>query len=186
MFAIRTHLFEQVPPDTLIEDFYLTVSLAAKGHRVAYAKDAYATETSSSSVGEEIKRKVRISAGGIQAVVRLAHLLLPFHHPLLTFQYVSHRVLRWTLAPLALVAILTTATWLAFQQDPLGMALLAAQIAFYAGAWAGWLYEQKAIRLKLLYVPLYFTMMHATVFAGFWRYLFGKQSVVWEKAARKI
>src|SRR5690606_35804373 len=89
LFAIRKSLFEPVPPDTIIEDFYLTLSIAKKGFRVIYEPDAYALEGPSASVKDELKRKIRIAAGGIQAIVRLKPLLNVFRYGMLSFQYVS-------------------------------------------------------------------------------------------------
>ncbi|MBC8109979.1 MAG: glycosyltransferase family 2 protein, partial [Verrucomicrobia bacterium] len=94
LFSIRTELYEDIPKDTLIEDFYLTLRIAQKGYRVIYEPQASATETASADVKEELKRKVRIAAGGIQAIVRLKSLLNPFKYGVLSFEYISHRVLR--------------------------------------------------------------------------------------------
>jgi biofilm PGA synthesis N-glycosyltransferase PgaC len=74
LFSIRKSLFEHVPHDTLIEDFYLTLRIAQKGYRVKYEPGAYALEGPSASISEELKRKIRIAAGGIQAIVRLKSL----------------------------------------------------------------------------------------------------------------
>lgn len=185
LFAVRTELYEPVPPDTLIEDFYTTLRIAQRGYRVAYEREAYAVETSSASLQEEMKRKIRIAAGGLQAIVRLAGLLLPFRHPCLTFQYVSHRVLRWTLAPLSLIVLLVVSAGLALRDDFWGQGLLLLQGLFYAGAGLGYGLQTRAVSLKALYIPLYFTMMNLAVYQGAWRLLQGQQSVVWTKAKRK-
>ena len=63
---------------------------------------AYAMELSSASVREEKKRKVRIAAGGFQAMYMLYPLLFFWKHFRLSYLYISHRVLRWTLSPLCL------------------------------------------------------------------------------------
>ena len=73
----------------------MTMGIAADGYRVAYEPKAIASETASANVEEETKRKVRISAGGIQSIIRLRGILGPLSHPKLFFQYFSHRVLRW-------------------------------------------------------------------------------------------
>ena len=185
LFAVRTDLYEPVPPDTLIEDFYTTLRIAQRGYRVAYEREAYAVETSSASLREEMKRKIRIAAGGLQAIIRLASLLLPFRHPCLTFQYISHRVLRWTLAPLSLVILLAMSTGLALQGDYWGQGLLLLQVLFYTGAGLGYGLQTRAVSIKALYIPLYFTMMNLAVYRGAWRLLQGRQSVVWNKAKRR-
>ena len=99
LFAIRTHLYKPVDENTLIEDFIITMGLAAQGYKVAYESEALAIETSSETMEDEKKRKVRISAGGIQAVIKLLPLLNFVKYGKLTFQYISHRALRWTLMP---------------------------------------------------------------------------------------
>lgn len=184
LFAIRTACYEPVPSDTLVEDFYMTMRIAQKGYRVAYEPDAWAAESSSASVAEEMKRKVRIAAGGLQAVVRLAPLLNPFRYGLLSFQYLSHRVLRWTLAPLLLPTLLILNLLLAVQGHLFYQLLLGGQLLFYLAAMAGWLLEQHKLKIKAFFIPYYFCLMNWAMYAGFVRLLRGKQSVIWEKAKR--
>lgn len=185
LFAFRASVYEAVPPDTIVEDFYLTMRIAMKGYRVAYEPDAYAVERSSATVGEEMKRKVRIAAGGLQAAVRLSALLNIFRYGSLSFQYVSHRLLRWTLAPLALPLVLACNGVLAARQNGLFYQwTLGAQILFYGMALLGWLLETRKIKIKALFIPYYFCLMNYAMYAGFARLVRGKQSVVWEKSKR--
>ena len=183
LFAIRTHLFETVETHTLIEDFMMTMGIAEKGYNVVYEPKAIATETASANIEEVSKRKVRIAAGGLQSVIKLAHLLNPVHDPKLTFQYVSHRVLRWTLMPLAMiVALLSNA--LLVNEHLLYLVLFAGQIFFYSLALAGHYLQNKAIQLKGFFAPYYFVFMHICVVKGWFRYFSGQQKVTWEKAKR--
>lgn len=184
LFSIRTALYDEPAENTIIEDFYLSLSICAKGYRFMYEPEAYALETASASVEEEWKRKVRISAGGFQAMVKLKHLLNPFRYGILTFQYFSHRVLRWTLAPLFLPIVLLTNFWLALTGPLLYGVLFFLQASFYLLALAGYYFREKKISLKGFFVPYYFVVMNLSVYAGFLRYLKGNQSVVWEKAQR--
>ncbi len=184
LFAFRTELYDPLPPDTLIEDFVQSMGIAKNGYKVAYEPNAYAKELASASIKDELKRKIRISAGGIQAVVRLKELLNPFKYGVLSFQYISHRVLRWTLAPLALPVLFFSNLFLASSSD-FFLIILAAQVIFYLSALLGYLLETKRIRLKFLFVPFYFCMMNYAVYAGFFRYIRGRQGVLWEKAERK-
>jgi poly-beta-1,6-N-acetyl-D-glucosamine synthase len=183
LFSIRTDLYEKVSKDTLIEDFVMTLQIAMKGYTIAYAPEAFAVEGHSADVKEELKRKIRISAGGLQAVVRLSPLLNPFKHGILTFQYISHRVLRWTLAPLALPFIFVF-NYLMAKDSTFYTYILYAQIFFYAMALLGWLFEQMKMKVKAFYVPYYFCVMNYSVYRGFFRLVAGKQSVVWEKSKR--
>ncbi|MDX1910770.1 MAG: glycosyltransferase family 2 protein [Saprospiraceae bacterium] len=184
LFALRTDCYEPVPPDTLVEDFYLTMRIAQRGWRVQYEPGAWAAESSSISVAEEMKRKVRIAAGGLQAVWRLGPLLNPFRYGLLSFQYVSHRVLRWTLAPLLLPVLFLVNIWLAATGQGFYHILLVAQIGFYVAALAGWLLEQRKLKVKAFFIPYYFCLMNFAMYAGLLRLLRGRQTVLWEKARR--
>lgn len=184
LFSIRTELFEEPPPNSIIEDFYISLKIAARGYRFIYEPDATATETASASIQEEWKRKVRICAGGFQSMRWLRFLLNPFRYGVLSFQYVSHRVLRWTLAPLALPIILLTNMYLAWLGMPLYNIILLAQALFYFMALLGWLMQNKKVSIKGFFVPYYFMVMNLSVYAGFMRYIKGQQSVVWEKSKR--
>src|SRR5690606_13762065 len=152
---IRTALFEEPPANTIIEDFYMSLKIVAKGYRFIYEPDAFASETASASVGEEWKRKVRICAGGFQAMGKLLFLLNPFKYEIITFQYLSHRVLRWTLAPLSLLVILLASLYLSYEGRVLYQGLLWAQLLFYGLAFAGRILQNKVIPIKGFFVPYY-------------------------------
>lgn len=183
LFSIRTSLYESPPPDTIIEDFVLSMKIVSKGYRFIYEPQAFALEGPSASVEDEWKRKVRISAGGLQAIARLKGLLNPFRYGIVTFQYVSHRVFRWTIAPLALVFVFF-ANYLLIGTSVLYTITFLLQLAFYGLAAAGHLLRNKKIPLKGFFVPYYFMMMNLSVFSGLIRLIRGKQTVIWEKAKR--
>ncbi len=188
LFAIRTELFQEVEKDTLLDDFIISLRVAQKGFTIQYDPEAYAIETASANVKEELKRKVRISAGGIQSVIRLASLLNVFKYGILSFQYISHRVLRWTLAPLSLLFMIPIGFLLALNEGIFNQGfydiLFWLQILFYVAAMLGWYLENKSIKIKLLFVPYYFFIMNLSVFLGLKRYLKGSQTVNWERAKR--
>lgn len=184
LVSFRTELFGPLEADTILDDFVQSLRIVEQGYTVVYEPGAYATEDPSASLADEWERKIRICAGGWQAMGRLRGLLNPLRQPLVSLLYVSHRVLRWSLAPVALALLLplsvvlaTTASgWLAGVYG----AALGAQALFYLAAWQGW----RGATSKLAVVPLYFTMMNLAVFAGFRRYYRKAQPAAWAKAAR--
>ena len=189
LFALRTELFRPVEPDTLLDDFIISLRIAEQGYTIQYDPEAYAIENPSVSVREEMKRKIRISAGGIQSVIRLKELLNPFKFGLLSFQYISHRVLRWTLAPLGLLIMLVCSGIVAaeagfFNFRNIYIWLFWGQILFYMVALFGWFLEERKIKLKIFFVPYYFFIMNLAVYLGFARYIRKQQSVNWERAKR--
>ena len=184
LFAIRTSLFEQMPPDTLLDDFILSLRIAMRGYKIAYSKEAYALESASLNMREEEKRKVRISAGGLQSVWRLRGLLNMFRYGILSFQYISHRVLRWTLTPVVLFALLPLNLLLACTGHTLYTVILALQLAFYLLGYLGYKMEKRNIRNKLLFIPYYFLFMNINVIRGYSYLAKHKGTGAWEKAKR--
>lgn len=186
LFSIRRSLYAPVKPDTVLDDFMISMLIAKQGFRIVYEPNAYAIEEGSANVSEELKRKIRIAAGGIQSIVRLKSLLNPIKNPVLSFQYISHRVLRWTVTPFLLVLVFLLNHYLAIKQNEgVYWIILGLQYLFYSLAYIGFLLQQKEIKFKIAFIPYYFCMMNYAVHEGIKRYLFHTQSAVWEKAKRK-
>lgn len=188
LFAIRRELFEEMQPDTLLDDFILSMRIVMKGYRIAYCSSAYAIEGGSADMIEEEKRKVRIAAGGLQSVWRLKPLLNPFKYGIFSFQYTSHRVLRWTITPILLfmllplnLAIIFTTTY-----QNLYALIWLLQCLFYLLGSLGYYYSKKQIKHKILFIPYYFLFMNVNVIRGF-NYLRkrkGNNNGTWEKSKR--
>ena len=189
LFAIRAKLFEDVETDTLLDDFIISLRIALKGYKIAYAPEAFALETASLNVKEELKRKIRIAAGGVQTLFRLKGLFNIFKYGLLTWQYISHKVLRWTITPVSLfllyfvnlLIILRNSNW---SPDDFFTIFFCLQNFSYYVALMGWYFENKKIRLKIFFAPYYFFMINYAAILGIIRYLKGSQSVNWEKSKR--
>ena len=187
LFAIRTELFEEIESDTILDDFMISLRIAQKGYKIRYTSNAYATERASININEELKRKNRIAYGGFQAIIRLKSLLNPFKNPILTFQYISHKLLRWTIVPLAIFSIFFINLFLAIENSWTGFYTICfyAQIIFYLFVVAGFLLQSKKIRIKLFFTPYYLFIMNLSEIIGFVRYVRKKQTVNWEKAKRE-
>jgi biofilm PGA synthesis N-glycosyltransferase PgaC len=122
----------------------------------------------------------------MQSILRLKSLFNPFKNPILSFQYISHRVLRWTVTPFLLITVFILNIFLALQPDDIFFkVILLGQILFYVLAITGFIMEKRQIRIKVLFIPYYFCVMNYAVLAGIIRYFTTKQSAVWEKAQRK-
>ncbi|WP_460556579.1 glycosyltransferase family 2 protein [Hymenobacter daeguensis] len=184
LVSFRTSLFRPLEADTILDDFVQSMRIVDAGYQVMYEPEAYAMEPPSFSLGEEMKRKVRICAGGWQAMSRLLSLLNPFRQPVVAFLYFSHRVLRWTLTPALLAALLPLNAVLAAQYGGFYALLLALQGAFYGAAALGWWRAAQGKPAGPLLVPLYFTMMNVAVFQGAVRFFRNSQPAAWAKAQR--
>ncbi|MFW6259508.1 MAG: glycosyltransferase [Tangfeifania sp.] len=191
LFAIRRELFEEVETDTVLDDFIISLRIAQKGYKIAYTPNAYAEETASLNVKEELKRKIRIAAGGIQSLSRLSGLLNPFKYGVLSWQFVSHKVLRWTVAPVSLFLLFFVNGWIIWQNnswtDPGFYTLFFwLQVLCYLLAAIGWFFGNRKLRSKFLFVPYYFVSINYASLRGIFRYFRKKQPASWEKSKRAI
>ena len=185
LFSFRSRLYEPLPHNIILDDFVSSLKVAQKGYRIQYEPEAYAMELPSFSLVDEQKRKVRIAAGGFQAIVLLAPLLAFWKSPRLSFLYISHRVLRWTLSPLCMILAFIANAVLFFQSAGLLYTLLfIGQLGFYGIAVAAWLVPSLKKQSKMIKLASYFVFMNTAVILGFFRFLRGNQSATWEKAQR--
>lgn len=185
LVSFRSSLFTPLEADTILDDFVQTMRIALAGYRVVYEPNAYAQETASATVKEELKRKVRISAGAWQAMTRLGNAFNPFKNPQLFFLFISHKVFRWTLAPLALLLLIPVTFYL--HQSNAGIYTLAwyAQLVFYVFTIIGWFLEHRKLHSKFIFIPYYFFMTNWCMYLGFFRFVSGGQSVQWERVKRE-
>jgi cellulose synthase/poly-beta-1,6-N-acetylglucosamine synthase-like glycosyltransferase len=188
LFAIRTELYDDVKEDTILDDFTISLEIAKKGYKIKYAPDAFASESGSLSIKEELKRKFRIASGGLQTLFRMTEILNVFKYGMLSFQYFSHKVMRWTLVPFSFILIFLLNLIIVFTQDTgsdLYLYFLYVQLLFYLLILIGALLSNMKIRLKILFVPYYMFIMNYAMINGIFRYISGSQSVKWEKSKRR-
>ena len=170
--VIRRQLMTDIPDDTLLDDFVISMEIVRMGYKIAYTSKAFAMEYGSADLHEESKRKRRIAAGGLQSSWRLRSLMNPLRHPVVAFQFVSHRVLRWTITPVCLFALIPLNTILVLSGEGIIYTIIwILQILFYASALAG------------MRISKYFVFMNLNVFRGM-AYLLNNTSGTWEKAKR--
>jgi cellulose synthase/poly-beta-1,6-N-acetylglucosamine synthase-like glycosyltransferase len=104
VFAIRRSLHNP-PPEHIIDDMYVSLTILCAGHRVIQASDAFAYEKSVVSAREEFRRKIRIACQAFN-VHRVIWPQLRKLDGVTIYKYVSHKLLRWfTIYFLAIAAV---------------------------------------------------------------------------------
>ncbi len=187
LFSIRTALFRPYSKPVILDDFITSMQVCFQGYRMAYEHGAFATEPPSFNLREETKRKVRIAAGAYQAIGLLGHGLHIFKQPVLSFQYISRRLLRWVLCPPMLIIFFFSSLFGALSVPSLfNHIILFVQIIFYAAAAIGWFLAGRGKPTGLFTVPFYFVFMNYCLSRGFVRFLMGKQTVMWERSTREM
>jgi biofilm PGA synthesis N-glycosyltransferase PgaC len=188
LFCVRGSLLAPIPEDTLLDDLHVSLQVCLSGYRIAYEPSAVAEESPSRTYPDELQRKIRIAAGAFQSLVRFRAILLPWPSPVLTFQFVSRRLLRWVVCPPAIPLLFASNLMMVTSGagSHFFMATLAGQSLFHAMAFLGWMRARKGLASpSLLQLPFYFDLMHACMGLGFIRFLRGSQSVAWHRASRR-
>lgn len=179
MYVVRRELFQPIAPDTILDDFTLSIGIIRQGFRIAYEPAAIATENGTPTSAAEFHRRVRIAAGSVQSLKRLVW--PPISRPVEFWQYLSHKFLRW-LGPYVVLSLLATSFLLAGRAAIYDVALVAqalvASIAFAATISA------RFRRTTLGGVPFYFMLSNVAMVLGHAKGLFDRQSVAWSRTER--
>lgn len=173
LFAIR-RILHRPPPNDIIDDMYVSLSVVCGGFRMVQADDVCAYEQTVTASDEEFRRKARIACQSFN-VNRLLWPQLRRLPPLNLYIYVSHKLLRW------FIVYLLTASGLCFLLALLtaghGWLALLLLLLGGAGLWAG-------IRLQVKPVMRGVDMLcaFAGVGLGVWQSLRGERYQTWAPA----
>ena len=180
IYAIRRECFVPIPPDTVIDDFCIAMSVAAGGRALVYEPQARAVEDAPLQIRDEFQRRVRIGFGNYQAFFRHPEFLLGIS-PMSGFCYFSHKVIRWFTPHLLLLALLANSLLL---DQQLYRLLWFAQIAAYACGGILYALSLKSAIPRVLRVPTFLVAMNLAFCIGFVRCLRGERFGAWKRTTR--
>jgi len=180
MYALRRSAYSPVPDNVVVDDFVISMNVACSGLRVIYDPEAVAIEHGTGTSREEFGRKVRIVAGGLQALGS-GQGVPGLRDPWLLWSYVSHKVLRW-LMPVVLMAVFVSSAALA-NVHALYLGAFVAQAGFYAAALFR-LARVPGFTGGRAAVPYYFCLVNGAALAGLWRATMRTQPATWRRTTR--
>ncbi len=113
IFATRRALYPEVPPH-LLDDMIVSMSVLFHGKRLISAADVIAYERTTTDPRDEFRRKRRIACRSFASWRYLQPQMRRHFSATDRYKFVSHKLLRWFGAPLALLsgATLSLALWL--------------------------------------------------------------------------
>jgi cellulose synthase/poly-beta-1,6-N-acetylglucosamine synthase-like glycosyltransferase len=179
-FAIRKEDFKPVPNNFLVDDFYTCMQVLQTKKKCISDENAIVLEDVSNNLKAEFNRKIRISAGNFQNLSKFWTLLFRFNGT--AFAFFSHKVLRW-LTPFFILYILLVFPFLLEIKENywyFGLFLL----IMFAALGFDFVLKKLNIHLSILRFITHFTTMNIALFLGFFRYLRGIQTSVWEPTQR--
>ena len=181
MYLLKRELFQQLPKDTILDDFTISMCVIQQGYRIQYEPNAIAHENGTPSSAIEFGRRKRVARGAVQSISR--GIFPPvFRQPIEFVQWFSHKLLRW-LNPFVLLGILLLSIMLApssiWFQAFLCLELFAIGLAMLA-----W-FVPSLRDLPLVGVLYYFGLSHLAMLIGFCQGFSGRYSAVWNRTERK-
>ncbi|MBU1227647.1 MAG: glycosyltransferase family 2 protein [Actinobacteria bacterium] len=194
IIAVRRNLFAAAPPGIINDDTWLARLVLRAGYRIAYAERAVSIERVSADASAEQERRSRMVAGQIQVLLHAGR-ELPWRRPVITWQLISHKLLR-PLVPLWMAVCLAAAVLSLFLPgngrgigavaalaSPWNIAAVASQAVFYGLAAVG--ERVRGPLAGIAYLPRFLWDSNVAAVRGMARLLSGRQSVLWDRVARR-
>jgi len=182
-FAVRRACYHPAPPAFLVDDFYITMAVLRDGYQAINELAAVCYEDVSDHLPEEFRRKARISAGNFQNLNEFRDLLWPPWRGV-AFAWWSHKVLRWCTPQLLLLLLAATAGLVARGAGWVYGAALAGQLGLPALLLLDAALRRAGRHSRGLRFVTHFYSMNAALLLGYWRYLRGIKSTVWQPTQR--
>lgn len=184
-FAIRSAAFTPVPDNFLVDDFYLCLAAYREGWKGISNPRAVAYEDVGQQLDQEFRRKRRIGAGNWQNLAEFRELWWPPWKNRLAYAFFSHKILRWLTPQMMLVGAvawllligLTSNYWATLLFAILSGTTLLSLVLPTVFASLGW----PCTRVRAL---RYFFAMNVALLLGFFRYLNGIKTNVWQPSHR--
>ena len=181
IYAMRKALFKPLPANTIVDDFQIVMNISKEKHHTIYDPEAIAIEEVAPDLNAEEGRRVRIGLGNYQAFFNMAWAL----NPLLGWRflaYLSHKVCRWFVPHLMIIAFISNCLLL---DQAIYQLSFMAQISFYLIAYYG-IKRQKSDKKVNPFVGLiaFFVSMNIALFKGFIRYFNSNVQGTWKRTSR--
>lgn len=182
-YAIRAELFDPVPANFLVDDFYIAMKVFEKGKLAINELDAICYEAVPSDMKEEFRRKTRISAGNFANLAAFKHLLWPPGS--MSFAFLSHKVLRWYGPFFILISYLCLAILgLGYQNQFYLTLFIMETFGLFGIPLLDWLLKKMNLNVVIIRYITYFNAMNLALFNGFFKYLKGVQNGIWQPTKR--
>lgn len=181
LYAIRKSLVPEIPVSFIADDFYITLKVFEGDAKAILNPDAIGHLNVPNEMKEEFRRKVRIAKGNFQNLFAFLHILWPPWKGS-AFSYFSHKVLRW-LGPFFILSILLCNFFL-LEKGFIYILTIYFQIMLLIIPAIDYVLRKLGIHILFLRFVTHFYGMNAALLAGFFKYLKGIKSNVWEPTRR--
>ena len=183
LYAVRAPIHMRLLPESLSRDFAAGLVARELGWRAVSVREAVCYVPRISSLRREYRRKVRTMTRGMETLYRERQLLNPVRYGLFSWTLASHKVCRWVIPHLGIVALgaLACLAWIApWARWALGFAGFAALCAPVA-----WFWPEGRRLPKVVAVPAYLVMGNLAPLHASLRVARGEGAPTWEPTRRE-
>ncbi len=177
LFLIKRELFVKMhptSPDDLERIFYTI----RKGYKAKFTFEAFVYEEVEDKAIKEFNRKQRIISTGWAALFRQIDVLNPFKHPIPAFFIFSHKIVKWLIGFFAIIMYISSA-FLVKEYSIFKWIFIIENMILILGI-IELLLQSKSKTSKIGKFPAYFILMNLASIVGFYKFITGKYSGVWE------
>ncbi len=178
-YAIRKENYREVPPNTLVDDFYINMTIFEQGLKAINNVNAKVFDEIPNDLSVEFRRKIRIGTGNFQNLARFWHLLFKAPYG---FPFLAHKVLRW-FGPFILIKAFLFNLWL-IPVCKIYVLIFFIQMIVYMIPLADFFLKRLGIHNRVFRLITHFLAMNLALFIGFFKSLTRVKSGVWERTAR--
>lgn len=177
-YLFRRAAWKPLAHDTINDDFMLPMRIVADGYRAVYDESVVAIELEQTGGNQDFGRRVRIGAGNMQQIVRLAGLARPTNG-WLAFVFLSGKGLRPLISIFTAAALVCSAylSWRGYVLFQVGLAATTVVLAMAAAAIA----LRRSKMPKVLDWLSYLVEGHTASLVGAVRYAISPSGVTWSR-----
>ena len=176
IYSIRRALYEPLPKD-IISDLVEPLRILEKGYRIAFDPEAVAYETTEEKPEEEFSMRVRVITRGMNGLAYVKSLLNPFVYGFVSFQLISHKILRWLMPFFMIILLICNVILL---EIPVYRFIFILQMLFYVSVPFAWVMHKYGKRIKFLFLPLYFCIVNLASVLAIINIIKGTKMATWE------
>jgi len=176
-YALRKSCYEDIPADSINDDFLIPMNVIKQGYRVVYEPRVAAIELEQVNLDQDMSRRLRIAAGNFQQLIYLLPLLSP-KYGWNAINFASGKALR-AITPFILVVIFISNIYLA-TIHPLFLSLLCCLVTLYSAVMLINIFHI-SLRLNAIKLICYLVNGYWVALKGSLKYILGLQEKVWTK-----
>ncbi len=179
-YSLRNDLFKDVPVNFLVDDFYINMNVLKQNKKAINCMNAIVYEDVSNNIKDEFRRKIRISTGNFQNLATFKNLLFSKAKGL-SFSFFSHKVLRWFGPFLLIIAFLSNLFLIKFDFYKISIIIF---LATFILPFIDVILKKQKINISIFRFITHFYTMNIALLIGFFRFLSGVKSGVWQPTKR--